>query len=97
MIALLGYMGDALLEALTKIKEAPLHYLESPAHQPKRAAVALIIRVRPAGSEADRREVEGLNEFFHQPWVQQGDAEVRFIYVPVTRFLMKEGAVHKEG
>ena len=75
-------MGDALLEALLEIQRSPLHHLESPEHQLKRAAVALIIRVRPF--EDIRLEEQGaagqsLEEVFKQKWVQQGEAEVLFI------------------
>ena len=75
---------------LQQIHEEDCPHVPNPPETKKRAAVALIIRVRPTYphqaiynrsqcSSAALPFKECLDAFFSQEWVQQGDAEVLFI------------------
>ncbi|KAL8692297.1 MAG: hypothetical protein Q9218_002639 [Villophora microphyllina] len=75
---------------LRRLCQHTFPHVPNPAGCNKRAAVALIIRVRPTfpnqssfdtkscGPEAGTKE-QRLETFFTQEWVQQGDPEVLFI------------------
>jgi len=83
-----------LNEALLDISTHPYPFVPSPPGVPKRASVALIIRIQPHYGHwpPQRGEESGLNEqsqsistedrvnsFFRQDWVQHGDPEILFI------------------
>jgi hypothetical protein len=79
---------DSLRKTLIHLHESPYPHVENPPSCKKRASVALIIRVRPHFNHPPPEELlldsslphaDRLNEFFAQPWVQHGDAEVIFI------------------
>ncbi|KAI1006058.1 hypothetical protein K3495_g2166 [Podosphaera aphanis] len=77
----------SLQKTLAGLIKNPCQHLENPAGCPRRASVALIIRIRPnfdhwpEECSEDRTESEpvDLNQFFSNPWVQYGDPEVAFI------------------
>ena len=75
---------------LQQIHNEDCPHVPNPPETKKRAAVALVIRVRPAYPHQaiyDRSQCSSvalpfqqcLDNFFSQEWVQQGDAEVLFI------------------
>ena len=75
---------------LQQIHEEDCPHVPNPPETKKRAAVALVIRVRPTYPHQaiyDRSQCSSINlpfqecldAFFSQEWVQQGDAEVLFI------------------
>lgn len=79
----------ALLEVLVNLHQNPYPHVSNPPQCKKRAAVALILRVRPEYghwpasplSQLDKSVsiVQQLENFFAQEWVQHGDPEVLFI------------------
>lgn len=79
-----------LKSILQQIHHEDCPHVPNPPGCKKRAAVALIIRIRPTylqqaiydkgqGSSATQSFQECLDSFFAQEWVQEGDAEVLFI------------------
>ncbi|CAD6572106.1 MAG: hypothetical protein ASARMPREDX12_002994 [Alectoria sarmentosa] len=79
-----------LKAALQQIHKQDCPYLPNPPGCKKRAAVALVIRVRPTyphHAVYDKKQCSSLaqpfrdclDSFFSQEWVQEGDAEVLFI------------------
>ncbi|KAG0131819.1 hypothetical protein HOY82DRAFT_578436 [Tuber indicum] len=72
-----------LHRALEELTENPPPSVPSPEGTPKRASVALVVRVQPHPSHLpasiDNYRVGGLSEFFEQPWVKRGDPECLFI------------------
>ena len=85
-----GSLSQRLKQTLQELHRNPYPHIPNPPECKKRAAVALILRVRPtfpdrasfrrnqcgppAGTESQR-----LDAFFSQEWVQRGDPEVLFI------------------
>ncbi|KAL8642179.1 MAG: hypothetical protein Q9228_001109 [Teloschistes exilis] len=77
-------------QTLRELGQHPYPHVPNPPDCKKRAAVALIIRVRPTfrdqgffepkscGTEAGSQS-QRLDNFFAQEWVQRGDPEVLFI------------------
>ncbi|KAI5841463.1 hypothetical protein DFP73DRAFT_555843 [Morchella snyderi] len=71
-----------LHKALEELYENPPPPIPSPAATPKRASVALVIRIQPHPSyrpKDNNSVVSTLAEFFDLPWVQHGDPECLFI------------------
>ncbi|CUS13386.1 unnamed protein product [Tuber aestivum] len=72
-----------LHRALEELTENPPPSVPSPEEAPKRASVALVVRVQPHPSylpaSIDSYQVGCLSEFFEQPWVKRGDPECLFI------------------
>ena len=86
----LGAHPIRLKTILQQIHEEDCPHVPNPPETKKRAAVALVIRVRPTYPHhaiSDRSRCSSVNlpfqecldGFFSQEWVQQGDAEVLFI------------------
>src|SRR5215469_5323337 len=82
---------ENLRKLLLDLHTHPYPNVDSPPNLPRRAAVALIIRIRPHYKSWPPNS-EGLNEksqfispedlinaFFDQEWVQRGDPEALFI------------------
>ncbi|KAF9015032.1 hypothetical protein BDQ17DRAFT_1340371, partial [Cyathus striatus] len=74
-----------LSRALQRIRSTPPRIIASPPTQPRRAAVALLIRVVPAPSAPlppQSTASPSLTEFFEQDWVNHPDArpEILFLY-----------------
>ena len=85
-----GAHPTRLKTILQQIHEEDCPHVPYPPETKKRAAVALVIRVRPTYTHQPIYEKsqcssvtspfqECLDAFFSQEWVQQGDAEVLFI------------------
>jgi hypothetical protein len=83
---LMAHLKSVLLELHTN----PYPEVACPPNLPKRASVALILRVQPhynhwpaqhASEPADPKRPfkDHLDAFFSQPWVQHGDPELLFI------------------
>ncbi|KAL8704883.1 MAG: hypothetical protein Q9201_001999 [Fulgogasparrea decipioides] len=83
-------LSQQLKRTLQELHHNPYPHVPNPSGCTKRAAVALIIRVRPrfpdkASFEKEKRDSETgsesqrLENFFAQEWVQRGDPEVLFI------------------
>ena len=74
-----------LQDVLNRRSAHPYPHLPTPEGCRKRASVALIIRIRPAFTPATAESdgpippVASLDDFFSQPWVQNGDPEILFI------------------
>jgi 8-oxo-dGTP pyrophosphatase MutT (NUDIX family) len=79
-----------LNHVLLDLHQHPYPDVPSPSGVPKRASVALVIRIQPhykhwpaistGSEEVQYSSVEDrINAFFHQDWVQHGDPEVLFI------------------
>lgn len=86
----LGSHPLRLKSILQQIHDEDCPHVPNPPRCKKRAAVALIIRIRPTYphqavydkekcSSASQSYQECLDSFFSQEWVQEGDAEVLFI------------------
>jgi 8-oxo-dGTP pyrophosphatase MutT (NUDIX family) len=82
--------NDVLRDVLLNLSRTPYPHVTNPPECPKRAAVALILRIRPHTSNwptgndvtkiQDKVSTEdSLSSFFNIPWVRQGDAEILFI------------------
>ncbi|KAL7276044.1 hypothetical protein RUND412_000988 [Rhizina undulata] len=82
-----GELIQPLKRALIKFRDRPSPSIPSPAATPKRASVALVIRIQPHPSYLPRGGLEKstngppktIEEFFSLPWVQYGDPECLFI------------------
>ncbi|ODQ53162.1 hypothetical protein SAICODRAFT_71163, partial [Saitoella complicata NRRL Y-17804] len=73
-----------LKNALDVIASREEHYLPSPKETPKRASIALILRVRPdpahpPPSDYDPNSIHSYEELFAQEWVSHGTPELLFI------------------
>ncbi|KAJ5145592.1 uncharacterized protein N7515_000156 [Penicillium bovifimosum] len=77
-----------LHDVLAELYRQPYPHVPNPPNCKKRASVALIIRVRPTYDhwpssnytpDASQPDLERLDDFFSQPWVQHGEPEVLFI------------------
>lgn len=76
-------------QILIDLSQSPYPVLPSPANVPKRASVALILRVNPsytrwpdrivATSSDEYDTVERLEQFFSKDWVKEGTLEALFI------------------
>jgi 8-oxo-dGTP pyrophosphatase MutT (NUDIX family) len=73
---------------LAELYRKPYPHVPNPPKCKKRASVALIIRVRPTYDhwpsfnytpDASQPDLERLDDFFSQQWVQHGEPEVLFI------------------
>ncbi len=81
-------LADPLRDALKSLHDNPYPYVEC-AETPRRASVALVLRIRPhyehwPASCLTQEDGEGsaamfVDRFFTQDWVQHGDPEVVFI------------------
>ena len=85
-----GNLIPHLHHVLTDTSQNPSPHVPSPPGVPKRASVALIIRIKPrhdqwppTGEHAlfptTRSTADRLSNFFNNPWVSHGDPEVLFI------------------
>lgn len=86
-----GGLPKSLQETLLDVHQHPYPHVPNPPGCKKRASVALIIRIRPhhahwpdesapdSPGSSSTRIPEQLNDFFSQPWVENGDPEVLFI------------------
>ncbi|KAF8592048.1 hypothetical protein K439DRAFT_1626547 [Ramaria rubella] len=87
-------MGDAtddqvviphLAHALHKIRSTPPRLISSPATQPRRAAVAIILRVVPSPqhlhSSLSSSDRPGLTEFFALDWVKASGSRVEILFL----------------
>ncbi|CAF9913714.1 MAG: hypothetical protein GOMPHAMPRED_008004 [Gomphillus americanus] len=80
---------SSLHQTLLILHNHPYPTLANPSNCPKRASVALILRIRPSFSQPPPSEAtslpqntpyaDKLNAFFSYPWVQSGVPEVLFI------------------
>lgn len=80
-----------LQPVLNHLKTSPYPHVSNPEGCPKRASVAVIIRVRPAFQPPpppneslvnvgeDETPATSIDDFFSKNWVQQGDPEILFI------------------
>jgi 8-oxo-dGTP pyrophosphatase MutT (NUDIX family) len=77
-----------LARALQRIRSTPPRIIASPSNQPRRAAVALIIRIVPSPNTPlpTKTTVTSLNEFFELDWVNDFNAR------PEILFLHRENA-----
>ncbi|KAF8624781.1 hypothetical protein AX15_005671 [Amanita polypyramis BW_CC] len=83
-----------LARALQRIRSTPPRVIASPPTQPRRAAVALIIRVVPSPSTPLPQEstnISSLNEFFELDWVKDSSAR------PEILFLHRENSILDTG
>ena len=82
--------SNVLQDVLLDLSQNSYPHVPNPQGCPKRASVALILRIRPHAScwpaKDDATKVQGnsssgdpLKSFFSIPWVHHGDAEVLFI------------------
>lgn len=73
-----------LAHALTKIRSTPPRIITSPPTQPRRAAVALVIRVTPPRSSPQvppRQTQPSLQEFFQLDWVNAPGAVAEILFL----------------
>lgn len=73
-----------LANALTKIRSTPPRIITSPPTQPRRAAVALVIRVTPPRSFPQilpRQTQPSLQEFFQLDWVNAPGAVAEILFL----------------
>lgn len=79
---------NAVRDSLLGLIQNPFPYVPTPESCHRRASVALVLRVRPhfehwpssCIAQADSKSPEAfVQQFFDQPWVRNGDAEVVFI------------------
>ncbi|KZT58288.1 hypothetical protein CALCODRAFT_432926 [Calocera cornea HHB12733] len=82
-----------LAHALRNIRATPPRIISSPATQPARASVAIIIRVRPPPSShpAPSAQPVTLQNFFSQPWVTQPESRAEVLFLPRTDTLAFPG------
>ncbi|KAI5819121.1 NUDIX family hydrolase [Pyronema omphalodes] len=72
----------AVCSALEDLQQYPAPALPSPPETPRRASVAVIMRVQPNPSHLPTSSeplVSSISEFFRQPWTQHGEIEILFI------------------
>ncbi|KAH6917434.1 hypothetical protein BKA70DRAFT_1178315 [Coprinopsis sp. MPI-PUGE-AT-0042] len=73
-----------LARALQRVRSTPPRIIASPPTQPRRAAVALIIRVVPSPRlplPSTPATPPTLNEFFELPWVNDQDAQAEILFL----------------
>jgi 8-oxo-dGTP pyrophosphatase MutT (NUDIX family) len=65
---------------LANLLQIPPQKLPSPPEQPRRASVAIIIRIRPLNTYVGPRiPIVTLDDFFSQPWTSQGELEILYM------------------
>lgn len=87
-----AFLTKCLHESLLNLHQSPYPHVPNPPECKRRAAVALILRVRPnyyrwpktphapaAASDQPTSVSQQLDDFFAQDWVKYGDPEVLFI------------------
>ena len=90
-------MSDSLSQLLSQLRTVlvdlhsnPYPTVSSPSEAPRRASVAVIIRINPhyevrpiskkAKSQSSSHDFNArINQFFEEDWVKRGDAEIMFI------------------
>ncbi|KZO90444.1 hypothetical protein CALVIDRAFT_522793 [Calocera viscosa TUFC12733] len=82
-----------LAHALRNIRATPPRIISSPATQPARASVAIIIRVRPPPSVHPTPSAQPvtLQNFFSQPWVNHSQSRAEVLFLPRTDTLAFPG------
>ncbi|EJT98008.1 hypothetical protein DACRYDRAFT_96965 [Dacryopinax primogenitus] len=82
-----------LAHALKNIRATPPRIISSPATQPARASVAIIVRVRPPPSAfiAPPAQPVTLQNFFSQPWVNHPQSRAEVLFLPRTDTLAFPG------
>ncbi|KAI9727038.1 MAG: hypothetical protein M1834_008564 [Cirrosporium novae-zelandiae] len=81
------FMLDELEHALLELTAHPYPHVPNPPNYPKRASVALIIRIRPTSQQLCQQleedvlqsTADNLRAFFAQPWIKRGTPEILFI------------------
>ncbi len=74
---------DRLKIAFSNLENIQPHFIHSPSYQPRRASVAIIIRIIPTNLSRDYEEnndsINSLEDFWNFPWVKDGEPEILYI------------------